>query len=160
MIGTQTEGTRTATIRAADPHEPGATALLRQSHALMRSLYPAEANSFLSIDALKAPEIRFFVAEAGGVPCGCGALAIREGYGEVKSIFVAPEARGSGSGALLLDAIEAAARGAGLSRLMLETGTGLDAAHRLYQRAGFGFCGAFGDYALNPYSLFMAKPLA
>lgn len=146
-------------IRRADPAEPGATRLLEASHALMRALFPAEANHFLSIDALRAPDIRFFVAENGAESLGCGALALRDGYGEVKSMFVAPAARGTGAGAAILARLEAEARAAGLAAMMLETGDSLAAAHRLYQRGGFAFRGPFGAYPDAPESRFMEKRL-
>ena len=145
-----------ATRRAA-PRE--AAALLEASHALMRSLFPAEANHFLDIDALAAPHIRFLVAEEAGALLGCAALRISPEYGEVKSMFVAPEARGKGAGAALLAALEAEAKAVGLPAMRLETGTGLDAAHRLYSAAGFTECGPFGDYEESPFSLFMEKLL-
>ncbi|QIE54729.1 GNAT family N-acetyltransferase [Pikeienuella piscinae] len=149
---------RTA-LRRADPREPAATALLEASHALMRALFPAETNHFLSIDALCAPDIRFFLAEGDRDALGCGALALRDGYGEIKSMFVAPEARGTGAGAAILNRIEDEARAAGLPCLRLETGDRLHAAHRLYLRCGFGFRGPFGAYSAAPESLFMEKPL-
>ncbi len=149
----------TVTVRKADPREPAARALLQESHALMRSLFPAESNHFLSVDALAAPDIAFFVAMRGGRTLGTGALADKGGYGEIKSMFVAPEARGGGTGAAILAAIEAEARARGLAALMLETGDTLDAAHRLYERAGFTRRGPFGDYAADPLSRFMEKPL-
>lgn len=147
------------TVAPADPRSPGAAALLRASHALMESLFPPETNHYLSLDALAAPDIRFFTADAGAGPVGCGALAIRDGYGEVKSMFVAPEARGSGAGAAILARLEAAARSEGLPAIRLETGDLLHAAHRLYQRAGFSYREPFGDYEDGPHSVFMEKRL-
>lgn len=149
----------TLEIAAADPRAPEITALLRASHALMQSLFPAESNHYLSIDALAAPDIRFFAARKGGAALGCAALALKDGYGEVKSMFVSPDARGGGVGEALLNAVEAAAGDAGLAVLRLETGDALHAAHRLYQRAGFTFRGPFGDYEDGPHSIFMEKPL-
>ncbi len=150
----------TIRIVIGDPHHPEATALLEASHALMESLFPSEANHYLSIDALTAPHIRFFVAEVGGVIKGCAALALMDGYGEVKSMFVDPGARGMNLGARLLDRIEKEAREARLPVLMLETGDTLKAAHKLYENQGFAYCGPFGDYREAPTSLFMEKPLS
>jgi len=147
-------------VERADPREPEATALLHASHALMRSLFPPESNHYLSIEALRDSGVAFFVAREGGRTLGCAAMAAREGYGEVKSMFVAPEARGRGVGAALLARVEAEARARGLSLLRLETGDVLDAAHRVYERAGFARRGPFGDYTDDPRSLFMEKPLA
>jgi putative acetyltransferase len=146
-------------IRAGDPRHPEATVLLQASHALMQSLFPAEANHYLEIDQLCAPEIRFFVAELDGTIAGCGALAIRDGYGEVKSMFVDPARRGAKLGVHLLNRIEAEARTLGLPLLRLETGDSLVAAHKLYQAHGFALRGPFGDYPDAPTSLFMEKVL-
>lgn len=148
------------TVVPGDPHEPAATGLLQASHLLMQSLFPAESNHFLSVSALAAPDIRFFVAKRGAATIGCGALAIREGYGEVKSMFVAPEARGARAGQNILHAIEAAARAEGLALLRLETGDKLASAHSLYERCGFKWRGPFGAYEDVPESLFMEKKLA
>lgn len=146
-------------IRRADPAEPQATALLHASQALMRSLFPAEDNHFLDISALQAPHISFFVADRDGVLLGCCALADKGDYAEVKSMFVDPAARGAGAGAALLQAVETRACALGHTVLRLETGTGLDAAHRLYARFGFVPTGPFGDYHASPYSLFFEKRL-
>lgn len=148
------------TVADADPRDPQASALLRRSQALMRALFPPEDNFFLDIDALTAPDIRFFVARRGTEVLGTGALALRAGYGEVKSMFVAEEARGQGVAGALLERIEAEARAHGLPCLRLETGTLLHDAHRLYARHGFAPRGPFGDYPDAPSSLFMEKPLA
>lgn len=146
-------------IAIDDPLKPELTALLHASHALMQSLFPAESNHYLEVEQLTGPDIQFFSARLGDQAVGCGALALKDGYGEVKSMFVDPAARGAGAGAALLQAIEAEARRCGLAALKLETGDSLDAAHRLYQRAGFTFCGAFGDYEEGPHSVFMEKAL-
>ncbi|MBV0910761.1 GNAT family N-acetyltransferase [Anianabacter salinae] len=149
----------TLTVGPGDPRDPQATALLRDSHALMQRLFAPEENHFLSLDALAGPDIRFFTARLGDTIVGTGALALRDGYGEVKSMFVADVARGKGAAAALLGAIEAEARALGLPLLRLETGDKLDSAHRLYARHGFAPRGPFGDYTANATSLFMEKPL-
>ena len=147
-------------VEQGSPREPAATALLEASQALMRDLFPAEANHFLSIEELCAPNITFLIARGCSEALGCGALADKGGYGEVKSVFVAPEARGAGAGAAILAEIESQARALALGALRLETGNTLYAAHRLYERAGFAYCGPFGSYADDPLSLFMEKQLA
>ncbi|MBT9384739.1 GNAT family N-acetyltransferase [Pseudooceanicola sp. CBS1P-1] len=145
-------------IALADPES--ARPLLEASHALMQSLYNPEENHFLGFDALRQPDIRFFTATEAGRLLGCGALQIKEGYGEVKSFFTAPEARGRGIGTALLATIEATARAQSLPLLRLETGDALAAACRLYERAGFTRRPAFGAYPENGVSVFMEKPLA
>lgn len=148
-----------ATLRIVrdDPRDPGAAALLRASHALMQSLFPPEENFFLEIDALCAPDIRFFTARIDDRVLGTGALAIRDGYGEVKSMFVSETARGQGVAGALLERIQAEARALGLPCLRLETGNLLHDAHRLYARHGFAPRGPFGDYPDAPSSIFLEK---
>lgn len=146
-------------VEQGHPKDQAAAALLGQSHALMNSLFPADACHYLDLDALCADHIRFFVAREGDAVLGTGALALMDGYGEVKSMFTAPIARGKGLAAAVLRVIEDTASTAGLPLLRLETGTGLDAAHRLYARFGFETRGPFGTYEDSPYSVFMEKPL-
>lgn len=146
-------------VEETDPHHPQATALLRQSHALMESLFPPEDNFFLDIDDLCAEHIRFYTARESDMILGTGALAIKDGYGEIKSMFVDEAARGKGVADALMRQIEDAAREAGLPMLKLETGNVLHAAHRLYARHGFVPCGVFGDYVEAKSSVFMEKVL-
>lgn len=146
-------------VEPGDPKAPAAAALLGQSHALMNAMFPAGACHYLDLDALCADNIRFFTAREGDQILGTGALAIYDGYGEVKSMFTDKAGRGKGVAAAVLRMIEDTAREAGLPLLRLETGTGLDAAHRLYERFGFAQCGPFGDYEAGPYSLFYEKTL-
>lgn len=70
-------------------------------------------------------------------------------------------ARGRGVGQAVLDRIVADARAAGLTRLLLETGTGpmFDAAHRLYARNGFAPCPPFGGYIATDFNRFLSRAL-
>jgi putative acetyltransferase len=113
----------------------------------------------LSIDDLCAPTITFFVATLNGTASGCIALASKDGYGEVKSMFTGPSARGRGVAAAILRALEDHAREIGLPILRLETATILDGAVRLYERHGFTRCTRFGDYVANDVSVYMEKTL-
>jgi putative acetyltransferase len=108
--------------------------------------------------------VRFFVARLGGEPAGCGGLAFYNGFAEVKRMYVRDEARGRGVARAILDRIEMAARDGGQAVLRLETGAHQAAAMRLYERAGFRTCSAFGDYVDMPpaaivTSLFFEKNL-
>ena len=124
------------TIQKGDPRAPGATALLQASHALMEATFPSEHNHYLSIDALCTPEITFFTATEDDQTLGVGALANKQIYGEVKSMFTSEAARGKGIADKLLTAITTEAAAQNLSTLKLETGHVLHAAHRLYERHG------------------------
>jgi putative acetyltransferase len=146
-------------VAPTSPKDPQASALLRASHALMQSLFPPEENFSLDIDALCADDIRFFAARIDGTLVGTGALALKEGYGEVKSMFVDEAARGKGVADAILRQIEDEARAHDLPVLRLETGNVLHAAHKLYARHGYVACGPFGTYHAAPSSVFMEKAL-
>ena len=92
-------------VEAGHPLDPQPKALLEQSHALMTSLFPRDACHFLDFDKLTAPHIRFLIAREGDVAAGTGALAVLDGYGEVKSMFTDPNARGNGVAAAILRAL-------------------------------------------------------
>jgi putative acetyltransferase len=141
------------TVAKGDPEQ--AEHLLRASHALMQSLFPAESNHFLPLDALRAPNIHFLIARHVDAVKGCAACKDYPGYGEIKSMFVDPSARGLGIGEALLSQLKSDAKTRGVTLLRLETGNSLHAAHRLYHRSGFSDCGPFGDYRDDPLSLFM-----
>ena len=146
-------------VEPADPLAPGPRSILEASHAMMRRMFEPEENYFLDFEALRGPDIRFFAAREGTVTLGTGALALKDGYGEVKSMFTADAARGRGVAAAILRALEDEARTLGLPLLRLETAEALDAAVRLYERTGFTRRGIFGDYRPNTTSVFMEKPL-
>lgn len=146
-------------VSPTTPRAPGTKELLEQSHALMLSLFSEDACHFLDLDALEADNIHLFAARLDGEIVGTGALAVKDGYGEVKSMFTAEAGRGKGVAAALLRQVEDTATELGISQLKLETGDVLYAAHRLYERHGFAFCGPFGDYKDVPESKFMEKAL-
>ena len=149
----------TITVDLADPRSAEGLALLNASHAFLLSLYPPEHSFALNPDQLAAPHISFFIADRDGEALGCAALANHGDYGEIKSMFVHPDARGTGTGAALMRTLEDEARAQGLTLMRLETGDDLFPAHRLYQRHGFTPCGPFGDYVAGPHSVFMEKRL-
>ena len=146
-------------VERTNPHDPQATALLQASHALMQSLFPPEDNAYLSIDELCGADVHFFAARRGTILRGTGALAVKDGYGEIKSMFVDPDARGQGVADAILRTLEDLAHETGLDEMKLETGNTLRSAHKLYERHGFVLCSPFGDYTANASSIFMKKQL-
>lgn len=117
----------------------------------------------LAIEGLRTPQVTFWVARAGGVPCGCGALKeLDSRTGEVKSMRTRPGFLRLGVGQAILGEIIRTARRRGYARLLLETGTGeaFEPAHALYRRNGFVPHGAFGEYAATDFNVFMARVLA
>ncbi|MEM8848984.1 MAG: GNAT family N-acetyltransferase [Pseudomonadota bacterium] len=144
-------------VGAADPRAPGCAALLAQSHALMQAMFQPGECHYLDLDALAKPHIRFVAAEADGAVVGTGAIKLHDGYAEVKSMFTAVDARGRGVADAILRHLIGLAEAEGRPILRLETGVGLDAAHRLYIRHGFVPCAPFGGYRKIPASLFFER---
>ncbi|QFS81396.1 putative N-acetyltransferase YsnE [Roseivivax sp. THAF40] len=146
-------------IETTAPRAEGVETVLSESHALMQRLFPPEHNSFLDFDALAAPEITLWAARDDAAILGTVALKAAGEYGEIKSLFVMPEARGHGVAAALLAHAEAEAQARGITLLRLETGDLLEAAGRLYIRAGYVRRGPFGAYEENGTSVFYEKAL-
>lgn len=152
------------TIRLETPDQPDVRALIDALDAYQKPLYPLSSFHGIDIAALCRPEMSFFVARNNaGLALGCAGIWVAEADGvvsaEIKRMFVAPEARGTGLGQRLLARLTAMARERGAKQMLLETGNRQPEAQRLYERDGFTLCGPFGTYAPDPYSLFMVKPL-
>ena len=128
--------------------------LIGELEAVLAAAYPPEQRHGLSLDAIFQPHVRFFVARRRGAAVGCGGVALFDEYAEVKRMYVRHSARGQGLADAILARLEAETRDAGLSVLRLETGDRQSAAMRLYARAGFQKCPAFGAYAsMAPQSI-------
>jgi len=148
------------TLRIESPLQADVVRLIEALDVYQAGLYPSESKHFLGVEARAAPGVRFFVARRDGRALGCGALRIDPaGYGEVKRMFVSPEARGLKLGRRLLDRIEEEARREGLGRIRLETGIHQPEALGLYRSAGYVERDAFGEYSPDPLSVFMEKSL-
>ena len=79
---------------------------------------------------------------------GDAVVLFRKGSSRARlySLVVAPEARGRGLGARLLNEVETEARARGCTKLRLEVREDNVAATRLYERAGFQHIGRVDDY--------------
>ncbi len=152
----------TLTIRPDDLQSPDVQALVAEHLAGMHSHTPACHVHALAIESLRGPGVTFWCAWRGEMLCGCGALRELDATsGEVKSMRTRPAFLRQGVGQAVLNEIIATARRRGYQRLYLETGTGaaFGAAHALYLRNGFQWCGAFGDYVAAEFNVFMTKAL-
>jgi len=147
-----------AAIRREDPAQADVVALLEAGEAHSARLYPAESNHHLPLEALRAPAVRFFVARDGdGRALATGAVVLKDGWAEVKRMWVAEEARGRGLSRAMLERLVAEARSHGVGILRLETGVASREALGLYRSAGFAEREAFEGYAPDPLSVFMEK---
>ncbi|MBX0330236.1 GNAT family N-acetyltransferase [Oscillochloris sp. ZM17-4] len=148
------------TITPERPDTPDAMALVIELDELLLPLYPAESHHGLDVDSLIAEGVDFFVLRVGGEPAGCGGVKLYGAeYGEVKRMFVRPQFRGRGLSKRMLGHLEAFTREQGAPLLRLETGVLQREAIALYERMGYVEVGPFGDYRLDPHSLFYEKRL-
>lgn len=149
-------------IRQDDVSGDDMLALL-QSHAdLMLSLSPPGSCHFLPADGLRVPEVTVWSMWDEDVLVGCGALkALPDGAGEVKSMHTRSDRRGKGYGRQMLEFILSEAARRDYSALYLETGSmdGFIPARKLYEVYGFDYCDPFGDYTLDPNSVYMHRAL-
>ncbi len=152
----------TLDIRLDDLRGEDVVALLAEHLDEMHATSPPESVHALPLDALRAADIRFYVAREDGALVGCGALRqLQDGHVELKSMRTAAHARGRGVGAAMLDFLLAEASAAGAREISLETGAEpyFAPARQLYARRGFVECAPFGSYRPDPNSVFMTRSL-
>ncbi len=82
-----------------------------------------------------------------------------DGDAELKRMYVVPAYRGLGLARRILAALEADARAAGRSRMVLETGTQQPEAISLYTSSGYAPAKKFGHFREYEDSRCFAKPL-
>lgn len=125
----------------------------------MKSVSPPESKHALDVDGLKSSEITFWTVYKNDLLAGCGALKELDAtHGEIKSMRIAPNARGKGIASKLLRYIITVSTNRGYHRLSLETGSMafFEPARQLYLNHGFQYCRPFADYKEDPYSVFMS----
>jgi putative acetyltransferase len=94
--------------------------------------------------------------------CGCGALQMLDPHhGEIKTMRTRARFLRQGVGQSVLTQIVNEAKARGMQRLSLETGSSdaFAAARAMYERNGFEICEPFGNYQLDPHSVFMSKAI-
>jgi GNAT superfamily N-acetyltransferase len=146
-------------FRAVDAAEPPAADLVE---AMIRDLEPLygridgpEAPRATPED-FRAPGGTFLVGyddDGRGVCCG-GVKPLGDGIGEIKRMYVVPEARRRGVARELLTALEDAARDLGHTRARLDTGPRQPHAEALYRGAGYA---QIADYNGNPHASFFGE---
>ena len=149
-------------VHVDDLSTPHVQSIVAEHLAGMHGNSPPGHVHALAIDGLKSPDTTFWSAWSDGRLCGCGALKqLTADSGEVKSMRTRAAFFRQGVGQAVLEKIMQTARDRGYTHLYLETGTGaaFEAAHALYLRNGFAWCGAFGDYEATDFNVFMVKAL-
>ena len=141
------------TIARADLMADVSRALIGALNAELSGVYTEPGTTHFRLDPEEVSGGRgaFLVVHRDGTPVGCGALRrLEDGSAELKRMYIAPAARGTGLGRRLLAALESEARALGVTRLVLETGIHQHAALALYHGAGYHPIPLYGEYLSSP----------
>ena len=150
-------------IEARD--DPAVAAIIRKVMPSFGACGPGFAINDPEVDymsrAYTAARSAYFVVEEGDEVIGGAGIAPLEGGDgdtcELRKMYFLPEARGRGLGERMMRLCLDRARESGFRRCYLETLTSMDAARRLYERAGFrrlpGPLGATGHFSCDQHYL-------
>lgn len=156
-------------LRAVPYDHPDAVKLEAQVQVEYQTRYEGEGDAtFLDPAMFVPPNGLYLLAyDASDAPVASGGWRRQdqshEGYAdgdaEVKRMYVIPEARGLGLARRILAELEADARAAGRTRMVLETGDQQPEAIALYLSSGYTLSEKFGYYRHHDSSRCMTKPL-
>ena len=138
---------------------------LNLTEHLLAHPYPPQSRHAFSIDKLLRENVAFFVTRYDGQLAGCGGVKLvgdEDGgeYGEIKRMYVCPVYRRLGLGRLMLDRLTQYARDRHVKLMRLETGIYETEAIALYERYGFRRRPPFGEYKVDPLSVYFEKSIA
>ena len=140
-------------IRRSTLASPDGARLITALNAELTAMFPeAGANHFSLSDAqVKLGDGAFVVAYLDDTAVGCGAVRrLDEATAELKRMYVDPSVRGQGIGRALVEALEREARQLRVTRIVLETGTRLTPAIKLYESMGYRRIPLFAEYLSSP----------
>ena len=159
-LGRTLDGVGDLEIRHTPYGEPVARALVDAAMADLVQRYGGAGDDNPITDGeFDPPRGGFLVAWLDGEPVACGGwrtLMITSDSGtpekvaEIKRMYAAPAARGTGVAAALLRGIEESARAAGLPRIVLETGGRNPEAIAFYAKQGYRRITNYGYYREYP----------
>ncbi|HEX4480259.1 MAG TPA: GNAT family N-acetyltransferase [Rudaea sp.] len=152
---TQTDRAARVDIALADPASADAqyclAAYFREiDHRFSGGFDPGKGGNVPDHDDFLPPRGSLLVAHLDGEAIGCGALrTLSSGVGEIKRMWISPNARGLGLGRRLLAELEAQAVQHAFHTVRLDTNATLDEALALYRSSGYHEIPRFND---NPYA--------
>lgn len=149
------------TIIEERPDSPDALKLLGElDEALWLHPYPPQSRHAFTVEKLMREGVAFFVARIGSAPAACGGVKLFDSdYGEVKRMYVCPAFRGRGLGKAVLNHLAVYAQQRQVNLLRLETGIYQVEAIGLYEGWGFKRRPPFGEYQIDPLSVYFEKRL-
>jgi GNAT superfamily N-acetyltransferase len=146
-------------IRTVPAGEPPATELIEAMVAEGGRVYGARLDvpgaPTATTEQLSPPGGTFLVIYEDARPvAGGGVKRLDDGVGEIKRMYVVPEARSRGLARMLLGALEDAARALGYARVRLDTGPRQPHARALYDSTGYRAIEPYND---NPFATYWAE---
>ena len=143
--------------------DPGLDALIHAMFLDVRGRYPERVWDERQWRAEAGEQALYLGARVDGRVVGCCAVQWNPASGragmELKRMYIAPGARGSGLAGALLRSAEQTASRLGAVELYLQTGSGQPEARRVYERNGYTAIPAYGHYRADAISCCYAKSL-
>jgi putative acetyltransferase len=148
-------------IIKVDPiNSQNALELIRELDNELLQRYPGERVHTLDLTKVSEGNAIFLVGYLEGRPIACGSICKLDAQtGEIKRVFVRPEARGLGLSKLMLVRLEKEALEMDFKVLRLETGRRQPEALGLYRQSGYYDIPKYGEYVDDPHSVCMEKNL-
>jgi GNAT superfamily N-acetyltransferase len=156
-------------IRPSRYGAPVAQRLITAAQAELTQRYGSADENPIEPVQFDPPEGAFFVAWQSGTAIACAGwrtlthsrddTGMAEDVAELKRMYVAPSARGTGVAAVLLAALEDSAREYGMPRMILETGRQQPEALRFYAKSGYVQIPNYGHYRNEPDCVSFARDL-
>lgn len=155
----------TVTIERVEWTHPDAERLRAAQRVELDARYGSDDHEPGVIPSADDVAVFLLARDADGHAVVCGGLrpldpgVLGENIAEIKRMYAAPQARGTGAAVAVLRALEVEARAIGIRTLVLETGTAQPDAVRFYEREGYGSIPLYGHYVASDLSLCFAKTL-
>lgn len=151
-------------IRRSTLSSPDAARLITALNLELTAAFPEPGANHFSLHEAQVAlgDGAFMIAYLEDHAVGCGAVRrLDRATAELKRMYVDPSVRGRGIGRSLLEALEQEAHLLGVMRIVLETGTRLAPAIKLYEAMGYVRIPLFGEYLSSPdTSLCFGKSLS
>lgn len=147
-------------IKRAAYDDPDLKGLVRMLDKELRERNGDEAQDVFDQYNIVQEHYQTVVAYADGIPVGCGCFKEFDAHTiEIKRMYVHKEHRAKGIAAAILRALELWGGESGYTYAVLETGTRLHEALKLYHKAGYSVRAQYGQYIGVEYSVCMEKAL-
>lgn len=147
-------------IEARGYEDPDVVRMVAEVQAYYADLYGGPDEAAVDPGEFAPPGGLFLVGLLDGTAVATGGWRrISDDDAEIKRMYVSPAVRRRGLSRLMLAELERAAGGAGVRRLILNTGPHQLEAIALYEQSGYQTVPGFGHYAGHPEAIFLGKPV-